>query len=122
MIKTFIVKTNFSELDGCSLYRRDRTPERTHTRPTLRSQMMKLDDLTPLELECYEAWGEGCADRTGGDCQTIGFAWCAFDDDRVVIVEDDQGFVDADTYDATDGTGETAYARRVAALEAIWHE
>ena len=67
---------------------------------------MKLDSLTPLELDCYENWS--LADEQGGDCQDIGRAWAAFgtqacgvgdDDDKwVVIVEDDQGFVDAATY------------------------
>lgn len=67
---------------------------------------MKLDNLSPLELECYEEWNS--ADEQGGDCQTFGFAWCAFhtysDDSNyytggIVIIEDDQGFVNATTFE-----------------------
>ena len=70
---------------------------------------MKLDLLTPDELEAYEGWNDaGLADELGGDCQGIGYAWMAshiYGEDSnyytggIVIVEDDQGFVIATTYD-----------------------
>jgi hypothetical protein len=78
---------------------------------------MKLDALSATELECYEEWNS--ADHTGGDCDAQGYTWAAWDDERIIITEDSDGFVDANTYDADDGTGETAYRRRVEALEQI---
>jgi hypothetical protein len=57
---------------------------------------MKLDALTPDELECYEEWNS--ADEYGGDCSTQGYAWAAWQNERIIIVEDDQGFVEAHTY------------------------
>jgi hypothetical protein len=76
---------------------------------------MKLDNLTSLELACYRDWNT--ADHMGGDCDTQGYAWAAWDEDRIIITENDHGFVDANTYDADDGTGQEAYNRRVKALE-----
>ena len=79
---------------------------------------MKLDFLTPDELEAYNEWNS--ADERGGDCQGIGYAWMAshiYGEDSnyytggIVIVEDDQGFVIATTYDERE-----AYAARVADL------
>jgi hypothetical protein len=57
---------------------------------------MKLDALTPDELECYEEWNS--ADEYGGDCSTQGYAWAAWQNERIIILEDDQGFVEAHTY------------------------
>ena len=70
---------------------------------------MKLDGLTKRERTCYEDLS--CADRWGGDCSTQGYAWAAFDDDMIVIVENDQGFVDAVTY-----TSRSDYGYNVALL------
>lgn len=61
---------------------------------------MKLDNLTETERECYEAWDNGLADHWGGDCSTQGYAWAAFDDEQVIIIADDQGFVEATTWHA----------------------
>jgi hypothetical protein len=73
---------------------------------------VKLDALTPDELEAYENWND--ADNKGGDCQEIGYSWCAFANEvgGIVIVENDQGFVDAWTYATTD-----EYKARVRELE-----
>ena len=63
---------------------------------------MKLDDLTPNELECYENWN--LADEQGGDCSTQGLAWAAFDgygtanNEGIILIEDDRGFVESVTY------------------------
>jgi hypothetical protein len=76
---------------------------------------MKLDALTSEELECYEEWNT--ADHSGGDCQTQGYAWAAWDADRIIITEDEYGFVEASTYDADDGSGQRAYDRRVDKLQ-----
>ncbi len=65
---------------------------------------MKLDNLTPDELKAYENWYS--ADYQGGDCQTIGYAWAAWRYSGmagftgIVITEDDQGFVYAETYES----------------------
>lgn len=65
---------------------------------------MKLDKLTPAELKAYENWNS--ADYQGGDCQTIGYAWASFNPSidgtqpGIILVEDDQGFVEAETYES----------------------
>jgi len=65
--------------------------------------MLKLDGLTELELSCYEEWNS--ADDQGGDCQGIGYAWAAWrpaidgTEPGVIIIKDDQGFVDAESYE-----------------------
>ena len=70
---------------------------------------MKLDLLSDLELSYYEEWNT--ADERGGDCQTIGYAWAAWESHEgqgrlgesvpaVIIIEDDQGFVEAATFDS----------------------
>jgi hypothetical protein len=71
---------------------------------------MKLDTLTLYELECYHDWNS--ADEHGGDCQTIGYSWAVWQDERIIIVEDDQGFVDACTYDTQE-----AYLERLHELQ-----
>ena len=66
---------------------------------------MKLDFLTPDELEVYKHWDS--ADEKGGDCQGIGYAWMAshiYGEDSnyytggIVILENSDGFVTATTY------------------------
>jgi len=66
---------------------------------------MKLNLLSPDELDAYENWDS--ADHNGGGCQGIGYAWCAFDfqyagpyagDIGIVILENSDGFVTATTY------------------------
>jgi hypothetical protein len=64
---------------------------------------MKLDALSAFELDCYKNWET--ADERGGDCQTIGYAWAAWKpsldgtEPGVIIIEDDQGFVEAERYE-----------------------
>ena len=52
---------------------------------------MKLNGLTDLERECYDAWGDGFADHRGGDCQDSMYAWAAFDDERVILLRTNTG-------------------------------
>jgi hypothetical protein len=63
---------------------------------------MKLEHLTPNELEAYNNWN--LADDQGGDCQGIGYAWAAFngfcdaDHEGIILTEDSDGFVAASTF------------------------
>jgi len=65
---------------------------------------MKLDNLTPTELACYEDWNG--SDHMGGDCDTQGYAWAAWDggmhedEPPIMIIEDEYGFVTARTFTA----------------------